>query len=174
MIYFGYSLDIHGWKPKSETKSKPEPQNLISTQDRVLRSYGQQVDTQEGQTWNGSIRQELCLYPRYSLDLAAACRRVQGHRRCRGRARNRTRMAPDSLRAPPKDGGGSSLFRRAGVRGENSPRRRAPSRNLCHTKSKLQTEVTDPDSPAAENIGRHRFRRHVPATVDGDTEKHKL
>ena len=45
---------------------------------------------------------------------------------------------------------------------------------LCHTKSKLQTEVTDPDSPAAENIGRHRFRRHVPATVDGDTEKHKL
>ena len=62
----------------------------------------------------------------------------------------------------------------AGARGENSPRRRAPSRNLCHTKSKLQTEVTDPDSPAAENIGRHRFRRHVPATVDGDTEKHKL
>ena len=31
MIYFGYPLDIHGWKPKSETqpetKPKPEPEN---------------------------------------------------------------------------------------------------------------------------------------------------
>ena len=31
MIYFGYPLDIHGWKPKPETepetKSKPEPEN---------------------------------------------------------------------------------------------------------------------------------------------------
>jgi len=31
MIYFGYPLDIHGWKPKPktepETKPKPEPEN---------------------------------------------------------------------------------------------------------------------------------------------------
>ena len=31
MIYFGYPLDIHGWKPKSETepetKPKPESEN---------------------------------------------------------------------------------------------------------------------------------------------------
>ena len=27
MIYFGYPLDIHGWKPKPETKPKPELEN---------------------------------------------------------------------------------------------------------------------------------------------------
>ena len=27
MIYFGYPLDIHGWKPKPETESEPEPKN---------------------------------------------------------------------------------------------------------------------------------------------------
>ena len=29
MIYFGYPLDIHGWKPKPETEpeTKPEPEN---------------------------------------------------------------------------------------------------------------------------------------------------
>ena len=27
MIYFEYPLDIHGWKPKPETKPKPELEN---------------------------------------------------------------------------------------------------------------------------------------------------
>ena len=29
MIYFGYPLDIHGWKPKPETEpeTKPKPEN---------------------------------------------------------------------------------------------------------------------------------------------------
>ena len=46
MIYFEYPLDIHGWKPKPETKLKPELENRgrktkpkLETQKTETRGY---------------------------------------------------------------------------------------------------------------------------------------
>ena len=54
MIYFGYPLDIHGWKPKSETESetkpKPEPENRgrkTNTKPDPLPSLGRAMVTRE-------------------------------------------------------------------------------------------------------------------------------
>ena len=70
MIYFGYPLDIHGWKPKSETepetKPKPEPEN-----------HGRKTNTKP------EIRKtEICRYPHRTR--SAAISKPKSHKKLVG------------------------------------------------------------------------------------------
>ena len=65
MIYFGYSLDMHGWKPKPETKPKPELENRgrktntkPETRKTETRGYPQQTRSAAISTADGTAAAE--------------------------------------------------------------------------------------------------------------------
>ena len=70
MIYFGYPLDIHGWKPKSETepetKPKPEPKNRRRKTNTKPETRKTETRGYPHQTRSAAISRISGVYP-YSL-----------------------------------------------------------------------------------------------------------
>ena len=47
MIYFGYPLDIHGWKPKPETEPETKPKSELENRERKTNTKPETTRTPE-------------------------------------------------------------------------------------------------------------------------------